>query len=235
MRPGSRLPVLLQPGVPVRFPDPRHGDDDGLLAIGGDLSVATLVEAYTSGIFPWFNDGHPPLWWSPNPRAVLRLDSVHISRSMRRRLRQQQFELTCDRAFLRVMQQCGQRKEGTWILPEMMFAYDRLHHAGQAHSFEVWQAGELVGGLYGVQVGGLFAAESMFHRKTDASKIALIAAVHSLRAAGVTLFDVQFRTPHLQSLGVEEISREQYLSELGVAVHLSVDLAGLVPAICLDT
>lgn len=190
-----------------------------------------LLSAYRSGIFPWFNEGHPLLWWSPNPRGILPLGDVHVSRSMRRVIRQGRFQLTWNRMFLPVMQHCGAREEGTWIVPEMLFAYERLHRLGCAHSLEVWNEGALVGGLYGVQVGGVFAAESMFHRQPNASKVALIAAAQSLAAAGIELFDVQFRTDHLQTLGVREIPRTAYLDRLESACDKQVDLHGMRPTI----
>lgn len=222
-------PVLLSPDAPPAFPDPRRGDDEGLVAIGGDLSVARLRAAYAAGIFPWYNDGFPVLWWSPNPRAILPGDELHVSRSLRRRLRDKDYVLTWNLAFSEVILACGQgRKGGTWIVPEMRRAYQQLHHEGFAHSVEVWQQNRLVGGLYGVQCGALFAAESMFHRVTDASKIAVVAASRSLHGAGIRLFDVQFATSHLRSLGVREISRDDYLERVGRACRVPVDLSRLV-------
>jgi leucyl/phenylalanyl-tRNA--protein transferase len=221
-------PVLLSADAPPVFPDPRRGDDEGLVAIGGDLSVARLRAAYTAGIFPWYNDGFPVLWWSPNPRAILPADELHVSRSLRRRLQRKDYVLTWNLAFSEVIAACGQgRKGGTWIVPEMRRAYQQLHHEGHAHSVEVWQENRLVGGLYGVQCGALFAAESMFHRVTDASKIAVVAAALSLYRAGVRVFDVQFATSHLRSLGVREISREDYLGRVARASQSPVDLSRL--------
>jgi leucyl/phenylalanyl-tRNA---protein transferase len=221
-------PVLLSPDAPPRFPDPRRGDDEGLVAIGGDLSVARLRAAYTAGIFPWYNDGFPVLWWSPNPRAILPADELHVSRSLRRRLEHKDYVLTWNLAFSEVILACGQgRKGGTWIVPEMRRAYQQLHHEGFAHSVEVWQENRLVGGLYGVQCGALFAAESMFHRVTDASKVAVVAACRSLARAGIRVFDVQFATSHLRSLGVREISRDDYLARVARASQTPVDLSRL--------
>jgi leucyl/phenylalanyl-tRNA--protein transferase len=220
--------VLLSPDAPPVFPDPRRGDDEGLVAIGGDLSVARLRAAYSSGIFPWYNDGFPVLWWSPNPRAILPAEELHVSRSLRRRLERKDYVLTWNLAFSEVILACGQgRKGGTWIVPEMRRAYQQLHHEGHAHSLEVWQENRLVGGLYGVQSGALFAAESMFHRVTDASKIAVVAASLSLHRAGIRLFDVQFATSHLRSLGVKEISRDDYLGRVEQASQRPVDIAKL--------
>jgi leucyl/phenylalanyl-tRNA--protein transferase len=214
------------------FPDPRRGDDEGLVAIGGDLSIERLRAAYAAGIFPWYNDGFPVLWWSPNPRAILPVDELHVSRSLARRLNRKDYVLTWNLAFSEVILACGQgRKGGTWIVPEMRHAYQRLHHAGFAHSVEVWEENRLVGGLYGVQSGALFAAESMFHRVTDASKIAVVAACRSLQRAGVRLFDVQFATSHLRTLGVREISRDDYLARAAQASQVPVDLSALVLAI----
>jgi leucyl/phenylalanyl-tRNA--protein transferase len=211
------------------FPDPRRGDDEGLVAIGGDLSVQRLRAAYAAGIFPWYNDGFPVLWWSPNPRAVLPADELHVSRSLARRLKKKDYVLTWNLAFSDVIAACGQgRKGGTWIVPEMRRAYQQLHHDGFAHSVEVWQENRLVGGLYGVQSGALFAAESMFHRETDASKIAVVAASRSLQRVGMRVFDVQFATSHLRSLGVREISRDDYLGRVARASQLEVDLSKLI-------
>ena len=222
-------PVLLEPGAPPVFPDPRRGDDEGLVAIGGDLSIERLRAAYAGGIFPWYNDGFPVLWWSPNPRAVLTAEDLHVSRSLARRLKRKDYVLTWNLAFSDVIALCGQgRKGGTWIVPEMRHAYQRLHHAGFAHSVEVWEQNRLVGGLYGVQSGALFAAESMFHRVTDASKIAVVAACRSLHKAGVRLMDVQFATGHLRTLGVKEISRDDYLARAASASQAPVDLSKLV-------
>jgi leucyl/phenylalanyl-tRNA--protein transferase len=227
MRLRSRRPVLLLPGGPLAFPNPENADDEGLLAIGGDLSVARLLLAYDSGIFPWYDEGVPPLWWSPDPRAVVEASGLHVSRSLKRTLRQGRFEVTFNRAFERVMRDCGRREAGTWILPEMIEAYVTLHRLGYAHSFEVWDGSELVGGLYGVQRGGLFAAESMFHRETDASKVALAFAVRSLFAAGIELFDVQLLTSHLSSMGATELSRRDYLVRVGAVCTKAVVLSEL--------
>ncbi len=225
-------PVPLPPGGPPVFPDPRLADDEGLVAFGGGLEPVRLLTAYRHGIFPWYDDDLPPLWWSPDPRCVIRRGSMHVSRSLRRTVRRGGFELSWNRAFLEVVDACGKgRGDGTWILPEMRAAYGALHELGAAHSLEVWAERELVGGLYGVQVGGLFAAESKFHRRTDMSKVALVAAVHSLHAAGIQLFDVQFRTDHLATLGAEEIGRDAYLRELEAAVRMDLDLAGLEPVL----
>lgn len=193
--------------------------------MGGDLSVPRLLAAYEQGIFPWYDRGLPPLWWSPDPRAVLDPDALHVSRSLARTLRRPRWRVSWNLAFERVMRACGEeRGEGTWILPEMVDAYVALHRAGHAFSLEVWVEDELAGGLYGVQRGALFAAESMFHRYTDASKVALVYAVRSLFAAGITVFDVQFVTKHLASLGAHAISRAEYLARVHDARGRTVQL-----------
>jgi leucyl/phenylalanyl-tRNA--protein transferase len=228
MSPAKRsIPIVLLPGSEPRFPDPRAADDHGLVAIGGDLSPRRLLTAYQMGIFPWFDEDMPLLWWCPHPRAVIDADSLHVSRSLRRTLHRRQYAVTFNCAFTRVMTACGVRPEGTWVTPDMIAAYSSLHELGHAHSFEVWQRSELVGGLYGVQCGGLFAAESMFHAANDASKVALVVGLRALFAEGVTLFDVQFLTPHLASMGAYEIPRAHYLERLHRACAQAPDLASI--------
>lgn len=228
------LPVLLSPGAPVAFPDPGLADADGLVAVGGDLSPERLLHAYDHGIFPWYDGSMPQLWWSPDPRAVLAPENLHVSRSLERKLKAQAFRLTWDREFTKVIRACGEnRSDGTWLTPEMIAAYEELHRLGHVHSLEVWSGEEnteLVGGIYGVHRGGLFAAESMFHRRTDASKIALVALVRSLVARGVELFDVQILTGHLQSMGAAGIPREDYLARVQELVQKRVSVTGLTPA-----
>jgi len=212
---GNRRLTFLGPGSPLSFPDPNDSDDEGLLAVGGDLSPARLLFAYESGVFPWYSAGVPPLWWSPNPRALMDRERLHVSRSLRRVLRQQRFEVTFDKAFAEVIAACAANREGgTWILPEMMLAYTQLHQLGHAHSFEVWHGGQLAGGLYGVRRGALFAAESMFHVVSNASKVALAVSIDTLFRAGIRVFDVQFVTEHLASLGAYEVARGEYLSRV---------------------
>jgi leucyl/phenylalanyl-tRNA--protein transferase len=221
-------PVFLEPGCPPVFPDPRRSDAEGLVAVGGDLSVPRLLAAYERGIFPWYDENVVPLWWSPDPRAVLPLEGLHVSRRLARRLRRGEFTLTWNRAFRAVMACCAVgRYDGTWILPEMIEAYGELNRLGHAHSIEVWAGSQLVGGLYGVQRGGLFAAESMFHRCTDASKVALVSIVRSLFRRGIELFDVQFLTPHLATMGARNWRREDYLRRLAEVRQKEVDLEGL--------
>jgi leucyl/phenylalanyl-tRNA---protein transferase len=222
------LPVYLPEGTGLYFPDPRNERGfDGLVAIGGDLSAARLLHAYRSGIFPWYSDGMEILWWCPDPRAVIEPTEIHRSRSLLRQLRRGDFEFSVDRAFGAVLTGCADRAEGTWLLPEMIDAYQELHRLGHAHSFEAWQGSELVGGLYGVHLGGVFAAESMFHRVTGASKAVLVVAVTSLGRMGVDLFDVQFETAHLASMGAKEISRIEYLQRLQAAARRQVRLDGM--------
>jgi leucyl/phenylalanyl-tRNA--protein transferase len=221
---GNRRLTFLGPGSPLSFPDPNESDDEGLLAVGGDLTPARLLFAYESGIFPWYSAGVPPLWWSPNPRALMDRERLHVSRSLRRTLRGGSFEVTFDTAFHQVIQACASNREGgTWILPEMMLAYSQLHELGHAHSFEVWHDGKLAGGLYGVRHGGLFAAESMFHTVTDASKVALAVALDTLFRAGIRVFDVQFVTDHLLSLGAYEVERSSYLAQIANTSQLVVE------------
>lgn len=222
------LPLYLEPNDPIVFPDPETADAEGLVAVGGDLCPERLMAAYGSGVFPWYDRGVPPLWWSPDPRGVLQVEDLHISRRLARRLRRGEFRLTWNRAFSEVMVECSRdRSDGTWILPDMVQAYSRLHAIGKAHSLEVWERDELVGGIYGVQCGGLFAAESMFHRVSDASKVALVVLVRSLFPAGIELFDVQFVTPHLASMGATSWPRRRYLDEVRGVRDKPVDLSAL--------
>lgn len=221
---GSRRLTFLGPGSPLSFPDPNDSDDEGLLAVGGDLSPARLLLAYESGVFPWYSAGVPPLWWSPNPRALMDRERLHVSRSLRRTLRRGPFRVTFDQAFRKIIAGCASNREGgTWILPEMMLAYTELHRLGHAHSFEVWQGDELAGGLYGVRRGALFAAESMFHVVTDASKVGLAVAIDTMFRAGFQVFDVQFVTEHLTSLGAYEVSRTEYLARVQRALSREID------------
>lgn len=196
-----------------RFPDPSSADRDGLVGFGADLEPATLLHAYRQGIFPWPHPGMPLPWFSPDPRGVIWPDGLRVSRSLRQRLRRCGWETTVDQAFETVITACAEheRPEGTWIVPEMRSAYLRLHELGHAHSVEVWRAGELVGGLYGVGVGGVFTGESMFHHVTDASKVALVDLVDRLAEAGGRLVDVQLVTDHLASLGAQPMPRREYL------------------------
>jgi leucyl/phenylalanyl-tRNA---protein transferase len=211
------------------FPDPERSNAEGLVAVGGDLSPARLIDAYGHGIFPWFDDDSPILWWSPDPRAIIELDGLHVSRRLARTVRSGRLDVTFDAAFAAVVRGCADRPEGTWITADMIAAYERLHVLGSAHSVEVWQGGELAGGVYGVTVGGLFAGESMFTRVRDASKVALVHLVERLRKRGFTLFDVQHTNAHTESLGAIDIRRRAYLARLRVAVTLPVTFVEAVP------
>ena len=196
------------------MPDPRLAPPHGLIAAGGDLEPGTLLAAYRCGIFPWPDEEGRLLWWSPDPRGILPLEGFHESRSLRRLRRRRRFRITRDRACAEVIQACADRSGGTWITPAMIAAYVRLHELGWVHSVEVWEGGILAGGVYGVAIGGLFAAESMFHRVRDASKIALAELVAWLQTRGFLLLDVQLLTPHLSSLGAAEIPRTEYIERL---------------------
>jgi leucyl/phenylalanyl-tRNA---protein transferase len=204
----------------LRFPNPRLADAEGLVAIGGDLSVRRLLLAYRSGIFPWTVD--PITWWSPEPRAIFELEGFHVSRSLEKVIRKEAFRVTLDQAFEQVMQGCAAPARGrrsTWISPEFIEAYTELHLQGHAHSLECWQGARLVGGIYGVTVGALFAGESMFHRASNASKVALFHLIQHLRCRGFLLFDIQMLTPITTQLGGVAIPREEYLRRLAQAVR----------------
>jgi len=208
------------------FAHPERADDYGLLAVGGDLKPETLLAAYRHGVFPWYDEGDPILWWSPDPRAVFELEGLHVSRRLRRTLRSGQFKVTFNRDFAGVIRGCAEgREEGTWITPDMMDAYEALHRLGHAHSIEVWRDENLAGGIYGVAVGGLFAGESMFTRERDTSKVALVHLVERLRDRGFQLFDIQFLTDHTKRLGAIEIPRMEYLRRLRQALKLPATFA----------
>ncbi|MFZ5776510.1 MAG: leucyl/phenylalanyl-tRNA--protein transferase [Thermodesulfobacteriota bacterium] len=200
------------------FPPPTLARPDGLLAVGGDLAAPRLLLAYQQGIFPWYGEGDPILWWSPDPRLVLFPSEFRCSRRLARTIRQGRFMVTMDKAFARVMALCGQsrasRGEATWIDAAMLAAYCELHELGHAHSVEAWLDGELVGGLYGVAIGRAFFGESMFSLVADSSKVALAALVERLAAWGFALIDCQVATGHLQRLGAREIGREEFLARL---------------------
>jgi leucyl/phenylalanyl-tRNA--protein transferase len=206
----------------LAFPLPQEADEDGLLAVGGDLSPERLVLAYSNGIFPWPHEGMPLLWFSPDPRMVLEPKRLRLSRSLRARVRHGDFELTCDKAFREVMAACADtpraHEDGTWITPAMVDAYTRLHEQGLAHSVEAWHGGRLAGGLYGVSLGAVFFGESMFSRVSDGSKVALAALARQLSAWDFAFLDCQMVTEHLASLGAEPWPRERFLSELKQAM-----------------
>jgi leucyl/phenylalanyl-tRNA--protein transferase len=207
------------------FLDPELADAMGLVGIGGDLSPQRLLQAYRSGIFPWYDDDYPVCWWSPDPRAIFELDGFHVSRRFGRTLRSGRFTYTVNQSFAEVMQGCADRDEGTWITADMLSAYEILHELGWAHSVEVWQDSALAGGLYGVAVGGLFAGESMFHRRPDASKAGLAFTIDRLRERGFSLFDIQMITGHTASLGAVEIPRTDYLARLKTALQCATTFA----------
>lgn len=220
------------------FPDPASalGQPNGLLAAGADLSPQRLLAAYQRGIFPWYNDGEPILWWSPDPRMVLRPDDLRIRRSLSKTLRNKPWEISLDQAFSDVVSACAaprgqapnaphpdQTAVGTWINPAMQAAYARLHELGWAHSVEVRLQGELVGGLYGVAIGRVFFGESMFSRTRDASKVALVALTRLMLRHGVALIDCQMHTSHLQSLGAATMDRVTFLEQIGSLIHCAGD------------
>ena len=214
--------VLLEPTDP--FPPVEHALDEpnGLLAAGGGLGEARLIAAYSHGIFPWFGDGDPVLWWSPDPRVVLPTDAVHVSRSLARRLRKNDYRLTLDHAFGDVLAGCAAPRpgeRGTWITSAMKRAYHRLHRAGVAHSIEVWMDNELAGGLYGVALGRMFYGESMFSRRTDGSKIALVALAAQLARWQFPLIDCQMATSHLARLGSREMPRAEFVRQVARLVQ----------------
>lgn len=205
----------------IQFPDPSEANEDGLLAVGGDLRHQTLLQAYSQGIFPWYAEHTPILWWSPDPRMVLYPEKFYCSTRLKRRLRQSQYQGVMDQDFEAVIQACAQPRlgkdgklGGTWILPEMQEAYIRLYVLGYVHSFEVYEDGVLIGGLYGVRLGRVFFAESMFSRKRDGSKMAMAYLVMWAKDADIALIDCQMYTEHLMRLGAEQISRDLFLSQL---------------------
>jgi len=210
------------------FPPVDHAmrEPDGLLAVGGDLAPERIVNAYRHGIFPWFSPGQPILWWSPDPRAVLFPEKLKVSRSLRKTLHHNTYRVTFDTAFAQVIRACAETprrgQNGTWITEEMQQAYIRLHQMGYAHSAESWLGDELVGGLYGMRLGRIFFGESMFSRRTDASKVPFVHLVRKLGEEGVVLIDCQVTTEHLLSLGAEEIARKQFIQLLARYTGTSV-------------
>jgi leucyl/phenylalanyl-tRNA--protein transferase len=217
--------VLNTNGQDLPFPPVEQASPEGLLAVGGDLRPERLLEAYRHGIFPWYSDDQPILWWAPDPRTVLFPDKLHISRSLKRSLRPGLFSVTLDQCFRDVMQQCaGPRPQypdgGTWITAEMLAAYTHLHEQGYAHSVETWQRGQLVGGLYGVALGGAFFAESMFTHVPDASKVALVSLVRQLQTWGFRIMDCQQSSPHVLAFGAENIPRQEFLNHLTGALAM---------------
>ena len=211
------MPVFLLTNEPV-FPPADSAREDGLLAVGGDVAPDRVESAYRQGIFPWYGEGDPVLWWSPNPRLVLYPEEFRISRRLRRDVRSERFKITADTAFGAVIHACGatrvEKGEGTWIVEEMMNAYIGLHRRGIAHSIEAWDAEGLAGGLYGVSLGKVFFGESMFARKPNASKVALVHLMAFLTERAFALVDCQVTTDHLLRFGAREIFRGQFLAEL---------------------
>ncbi len=215
----------LDPRRPQAFPSPEDAlsDPNGLLAFGGDLSPERLLAAYARGIFPWYSEGDPLLWWSPDPRCMFATDAVHVSRSLARALRRSAWTWSMDRAFESVMRECAAPRagqDGTWITQDMIMAYARLHRLGHAHSLEIWNGGRLAGGIYGVAVGKLFSAESMFSREDNASKAALLALSRVLHARGFPWIDAQVPNPHLLRMGAVTLPRARFLKRLARLVTL---------------
>ena len=209
----------LSPDPASPFPPVEQAltEPDGLLAAGGDLRPERLLNAYHHGIFPWYNEGEPILWWSPDPRCVLYPDRIKVSRSLRKTLKKGLFEIRMDTAFAEVMTACGEARatqEGTWITPAMLDAYTRLHELGYAHSVECWQDEQLVGGLYGISIGKVFCGESMFSKRSDASKVALVHLCDYLLDHDYRLIDSQVYTRHLESLGAIMMPRQEYITLL---------------------
>lgn len=211
------MPVFRLSKDPV-FPDPSWATSEGLLAIEGDLSPQRLVSAYKRGIFPWYGEGEPIMWWSPDPRCVLFPAEVYVSKRLQRVIKQKQFQLTCNRDFPSVVTACADVRvrngEETWLIDEMKSAYQRLHELGYAHSIEAWSEDRLVGGLYGVALGRFFFGESMFHLESNASKVVLAQLCRYMEKAGFVLLDCQVPNPHLDSMGARHIPRNDFLAML---------------------
>jgi leucyl/phenylalanyl-tRNA--protein transferase len=217
------MPVYLLTGDLV-FPPPELAREDGLLAVGGDLSIPRLILAYRQGIFPWYNTREPIFWWSPDPRLILEPSNLHVSRRLERIIRQGRLQVTLDRAFKEVIRACSETRikkgEGTWLTPEMIEAYTKLHYLGKTHSVETWQGDRLVGGLYGIAIGRVFFGESMFTKVSDASKVAFVTLVDQLSEWGFTMIDCQVTTWHLLNLGAKEIPRSFFLERLKKLIDL---------------
>ena len=215
------MPVYLLSEA-LKFPHPCFASQEGLLAVGGDLSLGRLLSAYRNGIFPWFSEGEPILWWSPDPRLVLFLNEFKVSKSLKKVISRSLFDITIDRAFRRVITECAEtrmkQKEPTWIVGDMIDAYCRLHESGFAHSVEAWQDGALVGGLYGVSLGKCFFGESMFTAVSNASKVAFAWLVDFLKSHAFHMIDCQVTTRHLISMGAREIPRDRFLTLLQVSL-----------------
>lgn len=215
------MPIFYLTEEPTLFPRPGLAEPQGLLAVGGDLCLERLLAAYRRGIFPWYDEDSPILWWSPDPRPILFPGQVHVSHRLQRTIRSDKFRVTLDTDFAGVIRGCaGTRRtvgDGTWIVPEMIAAYERLHAAGYAHSVEAWQDGVLVGGAYGVAIGKAFFGESMFHTVTDASKVAFVALCRHLDRLGFQFVDCQQTTGHLCRFGAVEVRRSEFIKRLEMA------------------
>ena len=212
----------------IAFPNPEFAlvSPDGLLAVGGDLSLPRLCNAYRNGIFPWFSDNEPIMWWSPSERGIVELSDFHVSKSLRKHLKKYPVTVTINNAFIEVIEACRDQRldtDGTWITSDMLSAYTNAHNAGIAHSLEVWRNGELAGGLYGIMQNGVFCGESMFHHQTNCSKLAMWALVNWLKKHNAHFIDCQLENPYLMSLGAKVISRSDFLAKLNTALTYKVN------------
>lgn len=218
------MTIFLLSDEYLTFPDPRHAESDGLLAVGGDLSSHRLVSAYSKGIFPWYGPSSPILWWSPDPRMTLFPSELHVNKRLARTVRCDRFRVTMDQAFQEVIEGCATTRrpegEGTWLVPEMIEAYEDLYDEGMAHSCEAWDGDELAGGVYGVAMGRAFFAESMFYRVSNASKTALVWLIKFLESQGFKLVDCQQVTPHSARFGAVELDRMEFMNRLTDAIKM---------------
>ena len=226
------MPVFYLSHDPL-FPDPAQAEPDGLLAVGGDLCVDRLLIAYSQGIFPWYSQGMPILWWSPDPRPVIEPSHLHVPRRLERFLHKHPFQVTVNRNFYGVIRSCATMSRGdecgTWLVPEMMAAYENLHKQGYAHSVEVWEEGVLVGGFYGVALGRIFFGESMFHYRSEAAKVGFVYFVRYLDSLGFTMIDCQQTTSHMVRFGAREIPRTDFIQRIKLGIRggaLKTDLSG---------
>lgn len=211
----------------LSFPNPHTAltEPNGLLAVGGDLQIQRLINAYTQGIFPWFSEDDPYLWWSPDPRTIINVDEININRTLKKFLKKSPYTVSINKAFSQVIALCADapfRNDDTWILDDMLIAYTDLRHAGFAHSIEVWQDEKLVGGLYGVAINGLFSGESMFYLKDNASKVALLALSDLLKQQGISFIDCQLQNPFLQAMGAIEIPRTVFLNRKNAELKIQL-------------
>ena len=233
-----RVIPWLEARTPFPPLDTALREPNGLLAAGADLSPGRVIDAYSRGIYPWYSDGQPLLWWSPDPRMVLFVDEFKLSRSLGRRVRRREFDVRVDTAFDTVIEACAESprdgQRGTWITREMISAYRRLHELGYAHCVESWRADTLLGGLYGLALGKVFFGESMFTRETDASKVCLAALVASLQQRGFVMIDCQQETGHLASLGARPIPRREFARRLGELIHSTAAPGGWTPGPLLE-